>query len=245
MLEEILIICIVGGAEMNLVIEYNRAVELLFSTYKYFRYATRKDSKEVSNDLASGDITEIIIPSKQILNWMKNIDIDISPFLKNDLLLLYEKTPIFFDTYFEIIIENNITEASALIEFIRNMPEEQLIRIVYNNSDADIAYDSDHKAIFDTICKVYDEDIANIFVQIKKFPAEYKSKVINLFEQFYCNFVKPNEAYVTTFIEEKVKKHNLQLASDPVAFLNIIGIGDYTNAIKESPNAPYICQLLF
>jgi DNA-binding transcriptional ArsR family regulator len=230
---------------MDLIIEYNKALELLFATYKYFRYATRKDEKEVSTDLASGDITEIILPSKQILGWMKHIDVEISPFLKNDLLLLYEKVPSFFDTYFDIIIENNLTSPLELIAYVKDMPNRQLIEIVFRNCDVEISYDDDNKHIFDALCKSHNEEIANIFIQIKKYPAEYKAKAINLFEQFYTCFVKPNEAYVTNFIEEKLAKHNLQLTADPVGFLNIIGIGDYSKAVKASPKTRIFISYYF
>lgn len=224
---------------MNLVVEYNRALELLFATYKYYRNCSINDSSNISNENDPRTLADIIIPSKQIKDWMKSVDSEISPFLKGDLLLLYGKIPSFanfFDTYLEIIYVHNITEPEDFINFIRSMPNDELIRSVYKYSEVDVDFDADNKTIFDIISKVYNEDIANIFIQIKKYPAEYKAKVLNLFQNFYTDFVKPNEGYVSTFIGEKLHRHNNQIKADPISFLNIIGIGDYSEAVNNAIN---------
>lgn len=225
---------------MNLSIEYNRALDFLFAAYKYYRYITADVyTKESSNGMASRDLNDVIIPSNQIKNWMKYTDNEISPFLKSDLLLLLGKVPSFanfFDTYLEIIYINNITEPESLIRYIREMPEEALVETVYKYSEMDISFDSDYKIIFDKVCKAHNEEIANIFVHIKKYPSEYKAKVVNLFESFYNHFVKADEAYVYSFIEEKLQHHNQIIKSDPLTFLNIIGIGDYSKAVEKSKN---------
>ncbi|HMM22026.1 MAG TPA: winged helix-turn-helix domain-containing protein [Selenomonadales bacterium] len=233
---------------MKLSIEHNKALDLLFATYKYYRYCSNNDAPILSSSSNPEDIAEIIIPSKQIKNWMKSVDSEISPFLKSDLLLLYGKIPSFanfFDTYLEIIYTNNITEPEDFISFVRNMPNDELIKTVYKYSEVAVDFASDNKTIFDTISKAYSEEVANIFVQIKKYPSEYKAKVLNLFEKFYEAFVKPNEAYTSTFIEEKLQRHNNQIKADPIAFLNIIGIGDYSKAVKGSSKVKIFISYYF
>lgn len=224
---------------MNLVIEYNKALDFLFATYKYYRNCSIDDALNNTNNDNATKLADIIIPSKQIKNWIKSVDSEISPFLKNDLLLLYGKIPSFanfFDTYLEIIYVHNITEPEDLINLIRSMPNDELIRTVYKYSEIDIDFDADNKTIFDKIAAIHNEDIASIFIQIKKYPSEYKEKVLNLFQRFYTDFVKPNEGYVSAFIKEKLHRHNNQIKANPISFLNIIGIGDYSEAVNQAEN---------
>ncbi|HCJ56765.1 ArsR family transcriptional regulator [Lutispora sp.] len=219
---------------MKLLIEYNKAIDFLNAIMKYCSYCLEDDVRNKSNNAHFDNFIDFS-PSMQIKNWLKFVDSEISPFLKSDLLLLTYKVLGFGDTFAEIILSNNIAEPEALINTVSEMSDDSLIKTLYKYyNNVGISFEEDCKTLVDSLSKLYDEETANIYIQIRRFPSEYKSKIVNLFDKFYKAFVKPYEEYVSSFMNEKIELHNKKIKSDPIGFLNIIGIGDYSKAIKDT-----------
>ena len=233
---------------MELKIQYNPAFDVLAAIDKYSDYCFSAPTRLTSDmpNMPKLDYT----PSKQIKSWLANVDNQISPFMKSDLQLITRQIIGFFDTYSDLLVENNLESIDEFLTMLKTMSAEDLTRRVYQYYNVDIPYDDDNKAIHEGIVKNHDEHFANIFIQIKRFPEEYKFKAISLLESFYNLFVKPQNEYVAEFIDEKLESHNAKFAKDPVKFLNAIGIGDYTKILNdvaqyENPDFLLLRQRLF
>ncbi len=219
---------------MYIAIQYNYAFDALAAMFKYsgcyFPIVHKLPASEAN--MPKIDFT----PSKQIKSWLADVDAKISPFMKSDMELLTRKVVGFFDTYSDLLIENNLESIDDLLTLIQNMPSDDLTRRVFQYYGVDIPYEADNKVIHEHIVKEHDEETANIFIQIKRFPDEYKTKIISLIDNFCRLFILPHKDYVDHFISEKLISHNAKFKKNPVEFLNAVGLGDYSKIISNVPD---------
>lgn len=219
---------------MKTEIKYNIAFDALAAIDKYTATYFPMAPKQSETDITHPKID--FTPSKQIKSWLTDVDLRISPFLKSDLQLVTRKVYGFWDTYSDILVEFDLETIDELLTTLRNMHSDVLTKRILSYYLIDVPYESDNKLIHEAITRDYGEEIANVYIQIKRFPDEYKDKVIHLIETFYKQFVQPNEAYVDNFISEKLKLHNARFSKNPLEFLNNIGLGDYSKITAEFPS---------
>ncbi len=219
---------------MKTQIEYNLAFDCLAAIDKYTITYFPMAPKHSETDLTNPKID--FTPSKQVKSWLTDTDLRISPFLKSDLQLVTRKVLGFWDTYSDILVEYDLHTIDELLTTLERMSSDILTKRILSYYLIDVPYESDNKLIHEAITREYGEEIANVYIQIKRFPDEYKIKVAYLIETFYKQFVQPNEPYVENFIYEKLKLHNARFKRNPLEFLNNIGLGDYSKITAEFPN---------
>lgn len=219
---------------MEYKIEYNKAIEFVESMFKYTinRYHRINWGRNIVQENLTNDILDFA-PSKKVKDWLKYVDDNISPIFRNDLIFVANTTIDMVDASIEIILEKDFKEPLMLIEYIKSIEANELVRLMYNRFDIELPFDSDDVLIKNALMDTYDEEKALIFMQIKNHPEEYKKKVIEVYETFYRLYYQPFEEKVYEFMKEKRDKHNELFQKDPIEFLNTIGLADYTEFITN------------
>lgn len=223
---------------MHLNIEYNHAIEFINSVFKYANnkfQETYWNNNEFNSNSKDNYLLDFS-PSKDIKEWLTYVDNNISPFMKNDMDFVIEKIFGLYELSVTKIIKDNLDTPQNLIEAIRNMPSDDIIRTIYEAYNVDVPFSKNNNDIEEAIRKSYDSDTAALFIQVKKYPEEYKTKVLRILEVFYEKFYKPFQNNINNFLENKIKSHNEKLMNNPIEFLNIIGLGDYTKLLNQKKN---------
>jgi DNA-binding transcriptional ArsR family regulator len=218
-------------------IEYNKAVEFIGSMFKY---ATNKqqqaswNNKDLQEDVAKGMLD--FSPSNDVKEWIKYVDNNISPFLRNDIVFIINKVFGLFDISFRLVLEENLKVPTELIESFKKLDSQRLIELTYYYYDSEIPLDSEDILIKNNLTELYNEEISSFFMQIKKHPIEYKNKIVEVFEAFYKLYYEPYQEKVYDFMEKQCENHNKLFKKDPISFLNAVGLGDYSKIIaNENP----------
>lgn len=219
---------------MNYFIEYNKAIEFIESMFKYTinRYHKINWSKNIIQENLTNDILDFA-PSKKIKEWLKYVDDNISPILRNDLIFVASTTIEMIDVSVELILEKNFKEPLQFIEYLKSIDPDELVKLIYYRFDLELPYENEDILIKNALINRYNEEKALIFMQIKNHPMEYKNKVIEVYETFYRLYYQPFEETVYEFMEKKCKKHNELFQKDQIEFLNTIGLADYTEFIID------------
>ncbi len=223
-----------GGDKVIYKIEYNKALEFIESMFKYTvnRFHKVNWDKNILQENLSKDMLDFA-PSKEVKDWLKYVDDNISPIFRNDLVFVASKTIDILDVSIEIIIQEGLEEPLEIINYLKSMDAEELVQLIYDRFELNLPFDSENVLIKNALMDVYNEEKALTFIQIKNYPDEYKSKVIEVYEKFYNLYYEPFEEKVYEFIEKKRYQHNIMFQKDPIDFLNTIGLGDYTEIIEE------------
>lgn len=221
-----------GGGQMDYRIEYIKAIEFVESMFKYTinRYHKINWGRNIIQEELPKDILDFA-PSKKVKSWLKYVDDNISPIFRNDVIFIANTTIDIIDVSVEIILEEGLKEPLELIEYLKSLDPNELVRLMYNRFDLELPFNSEDVLIKNALMDAYDEEKALVFIQIKNHPEEYKNKVIEVFEKFYQLYYQPFEEKVYKFMEDKCKKHNKMFKKDPIEFLNTIGSADYTEFI--------------
>ncbi|NLY66586.1 MAG: winged helix-turn-helix transcriptional regulator [Tissierellia bacterium] len=219
---------------MNYKIEYNKAIEFVEAMFKYAinRYYEVNWRRNIIEENLPKNILDFA-PSKKVKEWLKYIDDNISPIFRNDLIFISTITIDMIDVAVKIILEEDLKEPLILIEYLKSLEANELIRLIFNRFDIDLPFNSDDVLIKNALMNRYDEERALNFILIKNHPEEYKNKVIEVYETFYRLYYEPFEEKVYKFMEEKCRKHNELFQKDPIDFLNTIGLADYTEFITK------------
>lgn len=215
-------------------ITYNHALEFTCSMIKYCRQKNlymNWHTDELKQDPSRGILD--FNPTSKIKEWLNYIDKNISPYLKNDFLFVTTSILGLLDVCFLTILENNLSEPSCLISYIQNMDENFLIKSLYDYYDVDILVDSNDNKMLEELVKSNNEEIARNFMYIKNNPLEYKNKVIDCLQKFYDLYYAPFENEVYESMQNHLQKHNELFNDNPVSFVNLIGIGDYSSRVKS------------
>ena len=223
-----------GGDTVIYKIEYNKAIEFVNSIFKYAVNKSQKvnwTSKIVQENL-SKEIMDFA-PSKEVKEWLKYVDDNISPIFRNDVMFIASKTIEIIDVSIEMILQKDFEEPLELIEYLKSIDSRELVQLFYDRFELCLPLDSENILIKNALMDLYDEEKALTFIQIKNYPDEYKAKVIEVFEKFYDLYYQPFEEKVYDFMEEKCYQHNIMFQKDPIDFLNTIGLGDYTEIIEK------------
>lgn len=220
---------------MDYKIEYNKAIEFISAVLKYSRSMEQQinwKGKDQEEDMPM-DMLDFC-PTKEIKEWLKYVNDDISPFLKNDILLFPDAAVGLHDTCYKIILNNNLEDYQAFMETLEAIDVSKFIELIYWNYDLDIPLSSENELIKEKLTELHNEGVASYFLQIKKHPEEYKSRVIRLFKTFYELYYKPFEDKVYDFMENKCKEMNEAFKNNFLEFVNTIGIGDYSEIILQN-----------
>jgi DNA-binding transcriptional ArsR family regulator len=218
----------------NKIIEYNKAIEFISSIVKYSKTRVQQaswNSKELKDDLSQNVMD--FCPTKEIKEWLEHVEDEISPFLRNDILLLQAKTFPLLDDCYKLIIDNDLQDYHELMDTLRAIDSTKLIEMMYNDFEMDLPFTSDDKILKSGITELYDVETASYFVQAKKHPDEFKKHVIDVFEEFYNLYYEPYEDTVYAFMKEKTKELNELYKNNFVEFINTVGVGDYSEFIVK------------
>lgn len=219
---------------MEYKVEHNKAIEFLASVYKYGTNKMQQvnwNSRDFQGDSGKGLLD--FAPSKDVKEWLKYVDDNISPFFMNNVVLIVSKLVATLDFCFELAMSENISEPIELIEALKKVNSIDIILSVYERYNLDIPFESENEAIKNSLTNLYNVEIASLFMLIKSHPDKFKDEVIDTFEMFYELYYKPFEKKVYSFMEKRCMEHNKIFQKDPIYFLNTIGLGDYSKIIDE------------
>ncbi|MDR7856899.1 winged helix-turn-helix domain-containing protein [Tissierella sp.] len=217
-------------------IQYNKAVEFIASILKYTNNKTRQtqwNTPELEKDIAK-DIMDFS-PNEKVKDWLKHVDTNISPFLRNDLIFVTNESYRILDVCFHLVLMQDIKEPLELIEALRTLDSSTMIEIAYKFYELDAPLDDDESLRL-ALTENYSEEIASSFLQIKNYPEKYMPRVIEVLQSFYEEFYRPFEEMVYNYMEERRSFHNELFEKDPIYFINTMGIGDYSKAIELHNN---------
>lgn len=219
---------------MNYKIEYNKAVEFIGAILKYSSN-TVQQSYSTNKDFDSDSIKRMLdfSPSKEVKDWIKYINDNISPFLQNDIIFITKKVYGLLDICFDLITKQDLNDPLEMIEAIKSLDNSILVKMSYEYYDLDIPLDSPDTTLKSVLLENYPEEIASTFMQIKSHPEEYKEHIIKSFKSFYDLFYQPFEESTYNHMQETLKSHNELFQKDPLNFINTIGLGDYSKVVDQ------------
>lgn len=213
-------------------IKYNKAVEFIISISKYSNNKTRQvhwNTPELEKDIAK-DIMDLT-PNEKVKDWLQNVDNNISPFLRNDLMFVMNDSYKLIDVCLHLVLMEDIENPLSLIQALKLLDTSTMIEITYKFYDLDVSLnDEDNLKL--AIIENYSEDTASSFFHYKHNPDQYKKNLIKVLDEFYKEFYQPFEEEVYQFMEERLVFHQQLFKKDPIYFINTIGIGDYSKAIN-------------
>ncbi|MSU00105.1 winged helix-turn-helix domain-containing protein [Tissierella pigra] len=213
-------------------IEYNKAIEFIVSILKYTNSKTRQiywNTPDLEKDIAKGIMD--FSPNKEVKDWLKYIDDNISPFFRNDLIFVTDETYRLLDVCLNLVMMEDIKDPLELIESLKTLDTSTMIEFSYKYYELPASLDDDIE-LKDTLTEAYSPEIASAFMQMKIHPLEYKNKLIDVLQIFYKEFYEPFEDRVYNYMDERLIFHNDLFKKDPTDFINTIGIGDYSKAIE-------------
>ncbi len=225
------------GDFLNLKVEYNKVIEFVSACLKYGNSKQQQinwNTDDIVNDSAS-DLLDFA-PNPDVKAWLNQVDEEISPFLRNDIVFVMVRVPSVDDFCFKLVLDYNLENIEDFFEALEKSDENDLVKMICRGYNTDIPFDSDDKLIKDTLLKIYNKDVASLFMQIKNHPSEFKSRMIQSMKDFYLHFYKPHQQIAYEFMIEKVNEHNKIISENAVYFINTIGLGDYTKLLKKQKN---------
>jgi len=231
---------------MAVQIIYNKAVEFVSGIAKYSGAMKEAEWKNASGPhvdktgLIYKDLLDFT-PNQYVKTWIDSIEHTISAFMKNDMYLLFNELGIILNLLHELIISEKIETPEDLIHTIKALSIEEITTAFYDHVEVPIDIRQDPEAIKLFLTDLTDANTASIFIQFQRHPQEFITKLIGILEYFLSVHFKPIEAQLDSFIQTKLLQHQSLLASNPLYFLNIIGIGDYKSYIdSDYPITLYI-----
>lgn len=222
------------GDWLNYKVEYNKAIEFISAISKYARsreQQTNWKKRELTENL-SGNLLNFV-PTREVKEWLEYVNNNISPFLRNDTILLSIKMFALADSCLKLIIDNNLQDFSELMDMLQTIEGSRLIELMYREYALDIPLTAEDKVIKDELIESYSEEIASYFIQAKNHPEEYKKRVIDTYETFYNLYYKPFEDKVYSFMAKKCVKLNEIAENDFLKFINTVGYGNYSEVIGK------------
>ncbi|SCX83022.1 ArsR family transcriptional regulator [Alkaliphilus peptidifermentans] len=222
---------------MSYNIKYNKAIEFISAILKY----TRSKSHEVNwniDDIVYDPANSYLdlVPSKEVKDWLKYVDENIPPFLRNDILFLVNKLFGVMDVCFNLVMDKNLSEPMEIIEEIEKIDSSKLVEMTlhfYHYYHLDDKLEDNDIVLKNAIAKENSEEIDSCFIQIKKYPNEYKKHFIESFTSFYNLFFLPFEEQTYSYMEKMLMSHIELSEKDPINFINTIGFGDYSKVLSE------------
>lgn len=217
-------------------IQYNKAVEFIVSILKYSNYKTRQvnwNTPELEKDIAK-EIMDFS-PNDKVKEWLKDVDTNISPFLRNDIIFVTNETYRLVDVCLNLILMQDIKEPLELIEALKSLNSSTMIEIAYKYYELDASLD-DEESLRLALTENYSDEISSSFLHFKSHPKEYIDRLIDVCLNFYRQFYNSFEESVYTYMKERLVFHNELFEKDPVYFINTIGMGDYSKAMELHDN---------
>lgn len=220
--------------ESNLLceIQYNKAVEFITAVLKYRNNKLQQvhwNTPELKRDIAK-EIMDFS-PNEKVKEWLKYVDTNISPFLRNDIIFITDEIYRLLDICFHVVLMKDIKEPLELIEALTSIDTSTMVKIAYKYYELDVPLDNEEKLKL-ALTENYSDKIASSFLHFKNHPNEYKNRARKVLLNFYKEFFKPFEETVYSYMEKRWDFHNEVFKKNPIYFINTIGMGDYSKAIE-------------
>lgn len=219
-----------GGAACQ--IKYNNAVEFVCAILKYTNNTSRQvywNTPDLEKDAAKGIVD--FSPNEKVKEWLKYVDDNISPFLRNDIIFVASEIYRLPDICFHLILMQDIKEPLELIEALKSLDLSNMIKIAYKFYDLDAPLDKE-ETLRASLIENYSNEIATSFLHFKNHTQEYKDRLIVVLLSFYRDFYQYLEETVYNYMKERLVFYNDLFEKDPIYFINTVGIGDYSKAIE-------------
>lgn len=213
-------------------ISYNHAIEFVGAIYKYAKYRVHQYSWNVEQ-LDTQVANEVLdfAPSPEVKNWLKYIEDHISPFMRNDILLMMNEVYGILDIGFRLVLENNLKEPAELIEAFKQITPAALAEELYSFYDMETPFSASVEDIKIELERTYPFEISSAYMNLHRYPADFQGRLVNILHEFYAQFFAPFEASTYHAITQKIKAHEALLKENPSHFINTIGMGDYKSVM--------------
>lgn len=222
---------------MNYPIKYSKAIEFVWSLYRYVTNCSQE--KIILSKGLEGDIDKKIFDfysSKEVEDWLKYVENDISPFFRSDIKLIISKLGYLLNACVKMVLENEMEDSRELIQFIKEMDDSEFLQIIYEEYKLDIPFNSSESEMRKSLAEKFNEETALFFLQIKSHSSEYQSKVIYIFETFDCLYYKPFEDRVYKFMKDRLENHNALFNNSSNEFLNTLGLENCSEIEGDGDN---------
>ena len=146
------------GDFLNLKVEYNKVIEFVSACLKYGNSKQQQinwNTDDIVNDSAS-DLLDFA-PNPDVKAWLNQVDEEISPFLRNDIVFVMVRVPSVDDFCFKLVLDYNLENIEDFFEALEKSDENDLVKMIFRGYNTDIPFDSDDKLIKDTLLKIYNK----------------------------------------------------------------------------------------
>ena len=222
----------------SITIQYNMALELINAVMRYAR-------KDELCRFCNNEEGETLVLNPSVVEWIENIDKEISPFLRNDLMQIKRLTWI-EHSLSNTVLANGLETGSQLISYLRTMPAEDFLKSYLDVFE--LGWDGE-KALDTTMfldalaVSVEEEDDRRFILDITKNPEELKNRVLISLDAFYNKFFKGTADGIATVLREKIASHTKAFKENPELFIRVFLVmnpADYTKAVEAGNIQIYI-----
>lgn len=176
-------------------------------------------------------------------SWREKVDRGISPFLKNDLLFLFQYySHSIVLSYF--ILYKHLKEAEEFLASFENLNTEEFLSLYHTLLHVDS--NQSGKGTFPTQKEIVDilerdrtplrdpQGEASQLLSLLEAPEEFHKRISRSLTQFYKEFVAPHMGEAFGVLEKKQEEHTSLLEQSPKRFINTITRDNYSTLREYS-----------
>ena len=204
---------------------YNEAVDLIFAMK---RFADRHKPQATP------------FPRYQELQgWCLEYEEKLSPFLLNDISLIFEKMIMPSLYCFHLAYANNISKAENFLSALETLEAEDFNRRFRNDylgiPDGEPGPDEINKALFDDgLHPGYDSEVESALIHgFLKEPGSFLKRMHKTYADFYRLAFLPGSKVFTDIRNEKSEWHRERLEQDPETYFIRLGLKDFYSDTKD------------
>ncbi len=174
-----------------------------------------------------------------IHQWMKEIDGEISTFLRNDMEMLFSKTQINNWFLFFLIERKKARTTEELLDYLDAMSSDEFrslyLKII--KLDAVPLEKITQKMIRTSVEKHFFSEVRgedkNI-AQLLKEPDEWKTRITGVYRRFHHDFFIPRQQRISEQLQATFEKSQKKLDDDPDVYLNALTVGHYKTVLHST-----------
>ncbi|MCF7946190.1 MAG: helix-turn-helix domain-containing protein [Spirochaetia bacterium] len=219
-------------------IHYSSVLEGLGFLYSYVKLVMQKEE-------------ETTVPVNSVIDkWLKEIDSQISTFLKNDIQLLFSSMSINNWVLFFLVHSQGCKTSEELISHIENMDAASFADLYKTSIKLeDVPFEKITKKI---IRKSIEQEYLHVaegqdtyIYQLMENPTEWKERITRTYAEFQKRFFIPRETEILNKTEKIAAESQKKIDKEPTAYLDTISAGHYKTSLKERADIKIYASFTF
>lgn len=194
-------------------IKKNRPLEMVAAFFRYILNEEYQTQSKRFNYTLSEETTQ----------WVKEINQQISPFLRNDLKLIQQMKGI-IDVIINVIFSSQLETVNELLVAIDQISSTQFLQ--YYLEGFEQTWNGEEPLDFDHFKQILEEhhstEETQFIIQSLQYPSELKEKLSASLKAFYQRFYQPIEEEVIQKLDEKIHYHQELFHQNPELFCKTI-----------------------